>query len=101
MDQPHKQTGAGHRLKRGPRDPLYADDFIIKAMWQWCRLNRHQPVDEQHRDLCVKLRGYYQYYAVRYNSLAINDVLHHVRRAWHYWLTLSVYTSTLSQHFSL
>ena len=34
-----------------------------------------------------KLRGHYQYYAVRHNSRALNDVLYHVKRAWQYWLS--------------
>jgi len=71
-----KRKTMGKRLRR-----------FVKAMWLWCRLNRHLPVDEQHLKLCVKLRGYYQYFAVRYNSRALNDVLYHVKRAWRYWLS--------------
>jgi RNA-directed DNA polymerase len=60
---------------------------FVKAIWQWCRHKRHEPLREQHKALCVKLRGYYQYYAVRHNSRALNDVLYHVKRAWQYWLS--------------
>jgi len=60
---------------------------FVKAIWQWCRHNRHGPLKEQYKALCVKLRGYYQYYAVRHNSRALNDVLYHVKRAWQYWLS--------------
>jgi hypothetical protein len=38
-----------------------------RALWQWCRQNRHQPVPEQHRTLAAKLRGHFQYYGVRCN----------------------------------
>ena len=60
---------------------------FVKATWQWCRENRHLPLKEQHRALCVKLRGYYQYYGVRHNYRAMNNVLHHVKRGWRYWLS--------------
>ena len=60
---------------------------FVKAVWQWCRHNRHEPLKEQHKALCVKLRGHYQYYGVRHNSRALNDVLYHVKRAWQYWLS--------------
>ena len=60
---------------------------FVKAVWQWCRHNRHEPLKEQHKALCVKLRGHYQYYGVRHNSRALNDVLYHVKCAWQYWLS--------------
>jgi len=34
---------------------------FVKRLWQWCRENRHEPIKEQYRSLCSKLRGYYQY----------------------------------------
>ncbi len=66
----------GKRIKR-----------FVKVIWQWCRLNRHEPVYEQHMALCSKMRGYYQYYGVRHNSRALNTVAQLVRRAWQYWLS--------------
>jgi len=30
----------------------------MKMFWQWCRQNRHLPLQEQHKQLCQKLRGY-------------------------------------------
>jgi group II intron reverse transcriptase/maturase len=41
---------------------------FVKSVRQWCRENRHLPLNEQHRALSVKLRGHYQYYGVRHNS---------------------------------
>jgi hypothetical protein len=29
----------------------------MKAVWVWCRNNRHRPLEEQYRALCIKLRG--------------------------------------------
>jgi RNA-directed DNA polymerase len=45
-----KRKTIGKRLRR-----------FMKAMWQWCRKNRHEPLKEQYSSLCSKLRGYYQY----------------------------------------
>lgn len=58
----------------------------IRALWRWCRANRHAPIVEQYRVLCQKLRGYYQYYGLRGNIKALSTLLYHVRRAWRYWL---------------
>ena len=60
---------------------------FVKAIWQWCRLNRHEPLEQQHKMLCTKLRGHYQYYGVTHNYGALNVVNHHVRRSWQYWLS--------------
>jgi RNA-directed DNA polymerase len=40
---------------------------FMKAIYEWCRENLHEPVREQHKTLCSKLRGYYQYYGIRGN----------------------------------
>jgi RNA-directed DNA polymerase len=37
----------------------------LKALWRWCRNSRHWGIREQYRILCSKLRGHYQYYAIR------------------------------------
>ena len=60
---------------------------FVKAIWQWCRLNRHEPLEQQHKMLCIKLRGHYQYYAVNHNSGALAEVRHHTFRSWQYWLS--------------
>ncbi len=45
----------------------------LKAIAAWCRGHLHDPVVEQHRLLCVKLRGHYSYYGItgNYRSLHI------------------------------
>ena len=58
----------------------------IRGIWDWCRRNRHRNLEEQHRVLCSKLRGHYQYFGVRGNMRALGAVRYHVRRAWRYWL---------------
>jgi group II intron reverse transcriptase/maturase len=32
----------------------------MRAVWHWCRTHRHDPLRAQYRQLCQKLRGYYQ-----------------------------------------
>lgn len=70
-----KRKTAGKRQRR-----------TIKAIWQWCKENRHQPLPEQYRMLCLKLRGHYQYYGIRSNYRQLENAAQEVRRAWRYWL---------------
>lgn len=58
----------------------------IRELWQWCRANRHRPLEQQYAALCAKLRGYYQYYGVRCNSKCLDLVHYRLTRAWRYWL---------------
>ena len=58
-----------------------------KSLWQWCRGNRHRPLKEQHRVLCHKLRGHFQYYAIRGNSGRLETIFMHAKKAWRYWLS--------------
>ena len=71
-----KRQTAKKRLKR-----------TLKALWEWCRDNRHQPITEQYKMLCAKLRGYFQYYAIRGNYRRVEVVKEFVEWVWRYWLT--------------
>ena len=59
---------------------------FVKAIWDWCRNNRHLPVPVQHKKLCQKLRGHYQYHGIRFNYDTLGLVNFLVRRAWRHWL---------------
>lgn len=59
----------------------------MKNLWNWCKTNRHQGVQDQHRKLCQKLRGWYQYYAIPCNYEIMSSVRDRTRRMWHYWLS--------------
>jgi len=61
--------------------------LFLKSMWLWLRVNRHLTVKEQYRMLCLKLRGHYQYYGIRGNYKALNNVYHYAKRYWRYWLS--------------
>jgi group II intron reverse transcriptase/maturase len=58
----------------------------IKSLWQWCKENRHLPLEEQYQMLCLKLRGHYQYYGVRSNTRQLEQVYQKARAGWRYWL---------------
>jgi RNA-directed DNA polymerase len=58
----------------------------MKAYWEWCRENNHEPLSEQFRTLSRKLRGYYQYYSIRGNYKKLEVVMEYVQKTWYYWL---------------
>jgi len=58
----------------------------LKAIGQWCRNNRHDPMWKQHRELSRKLRGHYAYFGRRGNRRALDRFLREVQRHWVYWL---------------
>jgi hypothetical protein len=80
-----KRKTVGKRLRR-----------FMKAVWTWCRDNRHEPLHEQHRMLGAKLRGYYQYYGIRGNFKMLEVVFEHTERAWHYWLSTRSHTGHIN-----
>jgi group II intron reverse transcriptase/maturase len=58
----------------------------LKKIVEWCRTNRHNPVQEQHRTLNQKLQGHYAYYGITGNSRMVGCFHHKVRRLWRKWL---------------
>jgi group II intron reverse transcriptase/maturase len=68
----------------------------LKALWQWCRSNRHLRVREQYHMLCQKLRGHYQYYGIRGNYRLLEEVFKQAEKAWRYWLNRRSQKGTLT-----
>jgi group II intron reverse transcriptase/maturase len=58
----------------------------VRSIAQWCRLNRHRPVCEQHYTLSQKVRGHYAYYGITCNERMLKAFLNAVQRAWRKWL---------------
>jgi RNA-directed DNA polymerase len=58
----------------------------VKTINQWCRQHRHDPINEQHKTLCQKLRGHAGYYGIVGNSPALSRFYHEVLRIWRKWL---------------
>jgi group II intron reverse transcriptase/maturase len=58
-----------------------------KALWEWCRRNRHLPIPEQHQQLCLKLKGHFLYYYVRGNYRPMERLRRFAEKAWRFWLS--------------
>lgn len=58
----------------------------LKAIWEWCRGNRHQRVTDQHRALNRKLKGHYAYYGITGNAKLLGRFAYRVTCTWRYWL---------------
>jgi RNA-directed DNA polymerase len=59
----------------------------LTAIAEWCRENRHVPVDEQQKTLNAKLRGHYQYYGRPTNYRSIRQFYREVCHIWRKWLS--------------
>jgi len=58
----------------------------VRAIYQWCKKHRHQPLGEQQRALSQKLRGHYAYYGLTGNFYALTAFQSVVQRTWRKWL---------------
>jgi hypothetical protein len=58
----------------------------LKAVAEWCRTHRHDPVDKQQAILNAKLRGHYQYYGRPTNHHSLWQFYRVVLRTWKKWL---------------
>lgn len=59
----------------------------LRAIAQWCRKDRHEPIADQHRTLSRKLTGHYAYYGITGNSHSLGRSLGAVNRIWRRWLS--------------
>jgi len=58
----------------------------VRTIAQWCRLNRHRPIAEQHEVISRKLRGHYAYYGITGNSYWLSRFREDAARVWRKWL---------------
>ncbi len=58
----------------------------LRQLADWCRINRHRPVAEQHRTLTQKLSGHFAYFGVVGNLGALLRLRYEVYGAWRRWL---------------
>jgi hypothetical protein len=70
-----KRKTAAKRLRR-----------TIKAIGDWCRINRHRGMFDQFRELVRKLEGHYAYYGITGNGPSLHQVRTEARKLWHKWL---------------
>jgi hypothetical protein len=58
----------------------------LKRVAEWCKRNRHLPVDQQQRHLAAMLLGHHGYFGVTGNNRALGAFWYQVKRIWHVWL---------------
>jgi group II intron reverse transcriptase/maturase len=58
----------------------------VHAISEWCQKNRHHPLAEQHKVLCQKLRGHFNYYGITGNSPRLASFRQEVTGLWRKWL---------------
>jgi RNA-directed DNA polymerase len=68
----------------------------LKAIVDWCKQHRHDPVSEQQKMLNAKLRGHYQYYGRPTNYWRLWQFYRRVRRTWREWLSRRTRGRTLT-----
>jgi RNA-directed DNA polymerase len=71
-----KRKTSGSRLSRG-----------LRAINEWCRNHRHEPLAEQQQALSQKIRGHCAYYGITGNSGCLSAFRMWVARRWRYWLS--------------
>ena len=59
----------------------------LEKVKEWCRKERHLPVQDQHKALVMKLKGHYGYYGVTGNGPWLGKFRNEVGNAWHKWLS--------------
>src|SRR6266446_450117 len=57
-----------------------------KALYDWCRRHRHQPVKAQHAALSQRVRGHCNYFGVSGNFRSRLRLVEATKRAWYQWL---------------
>lgn len=71
-------------LKRKTSKKKYSE--ALNKTGEWLKRNRHNRIRDIIRDLNVKLRGYYNYYGITFNSRRLAGYFHEVKTLLHKWL---------------
>ena len=58
----------------------------LSKIRQWCRKNRHQSMQDQHKALVRKLQGHFAYYGITGNGPRLERFREEVKKIWHKWL---------------
>lgn len=80
-----KSRTGGWVIKRQTSGKRYLRAKV--SMWKWCKAERHTRLPEQHKVLCQKLRGHFQYYGIRGNYRMVERFARFTWIAWHNWLS--------------
>jgi RNA-directed DNA polymerase len=58
----------------------------VQAIYDFCRRQRHQDVEWQHKRLCSRIQGHINYFGVNGNYRALLRVVNNAEWAWFKWL---------------
>lgn len=58
----------------------------LKRIAEFCRDNRHSPIEDQYRKLCEKVRGHINYFGIAANWRSLQSFTFQTRRTWRAWL---------------
>ncbi len=58
----------------------------MRNLFIYCRNNKHEPIKEQHKQLCSKLHGLYNYYGIICNYRLLLMLYEHTKACWRRWL---------------
>ena len=76
--------GRSRRGRNVVRQITAKDRFTraLKAVHEWCKSNRHRPLEEQHQHLARAIRGHCGYYGLTGNSKRLSGFRYWVIRHW-------------------
>ena len=67
-----------------------------KSVYDWCRRHRHWSIKAQHAALVKRIRGHFNYFAVRGNERQLELLIESAKRSWFKWLNRRSQRSTLN-----
>ena len=79
-----RRTRGGWRVSCKTRRERLAR--AIRAVYEWCRDHRHQPVRQQHATLVRKVQGHINYFGVNGNMRSLRRFWRRVQQMWFRWL---------------
>jgi len=59
----------------------------LRGISEQCRRMQHRPMREQHRRLCLRLRGLYGYFGISGNYRRLSELADKARACWRKWLS--------------
>jgi hypothetical protein len=59
----------------------------LRAVHDWCKQHRHDPLPKQHARLSRMMSGHYAYYGITGNARRLRWYAHQVERIWRTWLS--------------
>lgn len=68
----------------------------MRVIYLYCQCNKHEPLSDQLKGLCVKLKGLYNYYGIRGNYRSLWMMYQYTRECWRKWLSRRSNTGEIS-----